>query len=71
MTYLKMPPHICSIFAAERVRDVDELVYRHFVQAVVIHNSSSACRLTRHYPTAGRLRLVVSVDTVAQIDRRV
>lgn len=66
-TYLKVPPRL-RLLAPECVCDADELVHRHLGQAIVVHNST-APRLSAVGDVAARgLCLVVTVDTVAQVD---
>lgn len=64
-----MPPRLPrSIF--ESRRNLDELLGRHVIQAIVIHNRPTARRLAVNDIAARRLALVLPVHTVAEIHTR-
>ena len=66
-----MPPRLRRLLSPECIRDAGKLIYRHVGQAIVIHDSTGPRLLAMDDVTARGLGLVITVDTVAQVDGRV
>lgn len=71
-TYLEMPPSLVLVpIAVERIGNPDKFLDAHLHQPVVGYDRPATCRLATDDVTARGLRLVVSVDTVAEVDRSI
>lgn len=64
--YLEVPPGF--LLACECIRDPDELVHRHLRESVVVDDCPTAGLLASYYVAARGLRLVISIQTVTEID---
>lgn len=68
ITHLEMPPCLC-VFIPKRLCDITKFINSHIGQTVVVHyRSAPGCLATDDVATR-RLRLVLAIDTVAQVDR--